>query len=75
MNLNIAWEHPNATYGDVLSYEVVVTKEPLSEMESIDSAVSVIFTFSGTPTLNVRNYLYAQLIFIIDCKWYFAWLY
>ena len=53
VNLSVSWEHPNATYGDVLSYEVIVTKEPLSELDSIDTAVSVIFTTSGTPTINV----------------------
>ena len=53
VNLSISWEHPNATYGDVSSYEVIVTKVPLSALDSIDTAVSVIFRTSGTFTLNV----------------------
>jgi hypothetical protein len=43
VNLSISWEHPNATYGDVSAYEVVVTKEPLNAQDSIDTAISVIF--------------------------------
>ena len=61
VNLSVSWEHPNATYGDVLSYEVIVTKEPLSELDSIDTAVSVIFTTSGTPTINV-SYIHSLWI-------------
>ena len=54
VHLNISWEHPTATYGDVSSYEVVVTKEPLNEMESVDMAASVIYRNSETLSLNVR---------------------
>ena len=53
VNLSVSWEHPNATYGDVSSYEVIVTKEPLSVLDSIDTAVSVVFRTSGTLMQNV----------------------
>ena len=53
VNLRISWELPNATYGDVLSYEMIVTKVPLSALDSIDTAVSVIFRTSGTLKLKV----------------------
>ena len=53
VNLSISWEHPTATYGDVSRYELIVTKVPLSAMDSVDTAVSVIFKNSGTPVLNV----------------------
>lgn len=62
VNLSISWEHPNATYGDVSGYEVIVAKEPLSAMDSIDTAVSVIFRNSGTLMLNVSlSNVYMQL--------------
>ena len=53
VNLSISWDYLNATYGDVSSYEVIVTKEPLSALDSVDTAVSVIFRTSETPSLNV----------------------
>ena len=53
LNLSISWEHPNATYGEVSGYDVIITKEPLSEHDSIDTAASVIFRNSGTPSPNV----------------------
>ena len=53
VNLSISWEHPNATYGNVSSYEIIVTKVPLSVLDSIDTAVFVIFRTSGELMLNV----------------------
>ena len=53
VHLNISWKHPTATYGYVASYEVIVTKEPLNEMDNVDMAVPVIYRNSETLSLNV----------------------
>ena len=63
VNLSVSWEHPNATYGDVLSYEFIVTKEPLRALDSSDTAVSVIFRTSGTLMLNVSLSIYQCVLF------------
>lgn len=55
INFSIAWMQPNATYGAVTAYEVVVTKDPLVGEDSTESS-AVIFRNTGTFMFNVSNH-------------------
>ena len=60
INLTISWLHPNATFGFITAYEVIVTKDPLVGQESAVSSASVIFSSSGAIN-NIFNVSYTRL--------------
>ena len=55
VNFNISWLNPDATFGKVASYEVIVAKYPLMGQDSVESSGSVIFSNSGMFVLSVSR--------------------
>ena len=55
VNITIAWLNPDATFGEPASYEVVVTKYPLMEQDSVESSGNVIFRNSEMFMSGVSN--------------------
>ena len=62
--MNLSWEEPSATHGNILQYEVRVTRQPLSQQDD-DSSMIFAVAYKGTLVVSCQTPLAGSAIYVL----------